>query len=306
MKVETLTIIVNEQFVNERIDKMLSTYYEDWSRTQVQGWIKDGLVLVNNQKVKGNYKCQLHDEIIVSIPEPEILDVKPEKMDLDIYYEDQDVLVVNKPRGMVVHPAPGHMSGTLVNGLMAHCQDLSGINGVLRPGIVHRIDKDTSGLLMVAKNDRAHESLVQQLVNKTVTRKYLAIVHGVIPHDVGTIDAPIGRDPKDRQKMTVTDVNSKEAITHFRVLERFDHYTFIECKLETGRTHQIRVHMKYIGYPLAGDPKYGPKKTLPIEGQALHAGVLGFIHPRTGEYMEFEAPLPPEFENILNLLKNKR
>jgi 23S rRNA pseudouridine1911/1915/1917 synthase len=306
MKVETLTIIVNEQFVNERIDKMLSTYYEDWSRTQVQGWIKDGLVLVNNQKVKGNYKCQLHDEIIVSIPEPEILDVKPEKMDLDIYYEDKDVLVVNKPRGMVVHPAPGHMSGTLVNGLMAHCQDLSGINGVLRPGIVHRIDKDTSGLLMVAKNDRAHESLVQQLVNKTVTRKYLAIVHGVIPHDVGTIDAPIGRDPKDRQKMTVTDVNSKEAITHFRVLERFDHYTFIECKLETGRTHQIRVHMKYIGYPLAGDPKYGPKKTLPIEGQALHAGVLGFIHPRTGEYMEFEAPLPPEFENILNLLKNKR
>ncbi|WP_152643016.1 RluA family pseudouridine synthase [Bacillus alveayuensis] len=306
MKVETLTIIVNEQFVNERIDKMLSTYYEDWSRTQVQGWIKDGLVLVNNQKVKGNYKCQLHDEIIVSIPEPEILDVKPEKMDLDIYYEDQDVLVVNKPRGMVVHPAPGHMSGTLVNGLMAHCQDLSGINGVLRPGIVHRIDKDTSGLLMVAKNDRAHESLVQQLVNKTVTRKYLAIVHGVIPHDVGTIDAPIGRDPKDRQKMTVTDVNSKEAITHFRVLERFDHYTFIECKLETGRTHQIRVHMKYIGYPLAGDPKYGPKKTLPIEGQALHAGVLGFIHPRTGEYMEFEAPLPPEFENIINLLKNKR
>nr|WP_044895521.1 RluA family pseudouridine synthase [Bacillus alveayuensis] len=303
---ETLTIIVNEQFVNERIDKMLSTYYEDWSRTQVQGWIKDGLVLVNNQKVKGNYKCQLHDEIIVSIPEPEILDVKPEKMDLDIYYEDQDVLVVNKPRGMVVHPAPGHMSGTLVNGLMAHCQDLSGINGVLRPGIVHRIDKDTSGLLMVAKNDRAHESLVQQLVNKTVTRKYLAIVHGVIPHDVGTIDAPIGRDPKDRQKMTVTDVNSKEAITHFRVLERFDHYTFIECKLETGRTHQIRVHMKYIGYPLAGDPKYGPKKTLPIEGQALHAGVLGFIHPRTGEYMEFEAPLPPEFENIINLLKNKR
>ncbi|MDQ0161659.1 23S rRNA pseudouridine1911/1915/1917 synthase [Bacillus alveayuensis] len=303
---ETLTIIVNEQFVNERIDKMLSTYYEDWSRTQVQGWIKDGLVLVNNQKVKGNYKCQLHDEIIVSIPEPEILDVKPEKMDLDIYYEDQDVLVVNKPRGMVVHPAPGHMYGTLVNGLMAHCQDLSGINGVLRPGIVHRIDKDTSGLLMVAKNDKAHESLVQQLVNKTVTRKYLAIVHGVIPHDVGTIDAPIGRDPKDRQKMTVTDVNSKEAITHFRVLERFDHYTFIECKLETGRTHQIRVHMKYIGYPLAGDPKYGPKKTLPIEGQALHAGVLGFIHPRTGEYMEFEAPLPPEFENILNLLKNKR
>lgn len=299
-----VTIVVPENFVNERIDKMLSTYNKEWSRTQVQQWIKEGSILINNQKIKSNYKCQLHDEIIVSIPEPEALDVEPEEMDLDIYYEDEDVIVVNKPRGMVVHPAPGHLTGTLVNGLMAHCKDLSGINGVLRPGIVHRIDKDTSGLLMVAKNDRAHESLAEQLVNKTVTRKYYAIVHGVIPHDIGTIDAPIGRNPKDRQSMTVTDINSKEAVTHFRVLERFKDYTYIECKLETGRTHQIRVHMKYIGYPLAGDPKYGPKKTLPINGQALHAGILGFHHPKTGEYMEFQAPLPLEFEDILKMLKN--
>jgi len=301
---EQVTIVIEEKYVNERIDKMLSTYNEDWSRTQVQQWIKDCLVLVNNKKIKSNYKCQLHDEITVSIPEPEVLDVEPEEMELDIYYEDEDVIVVNKPRGMVVHPAPGHTTGTLVNGLMAHCKDLSGINGVLRPGIVHRIDKDTSGLLMVAKNDKAHESLAEQLVNKTVTRKYYAIVHGVIPHDIGTIDAPIGRNPKDRQSMTVTDINSKEAVTHFRVLERFKNFTYVECKLETGRTHQIRVHMKYIGYPLAGDPKYGPKKTLPINGQALHAGILGFNHPRTGEYLEFQAPLTKDFEHILKILKN--
>lgn len=303
---EQITIQVNEMQANERIDKMLSTYQSDWSRTQVQQWIKEGLVLVNGKKIKGNYKCQVNDEIIVTIKEPEPLDVVPEQMDLDIYYEDEDVLVVNKPRGMVVHPAPGHTTGTLVNGLMAHCHDLSGINGVMRPGIVHRIDKDTSGLLMVAKNDAAHESLVNQLVEKTVTRKYVAIVHGVIPHDVGTIDAPIGRDPKDRQSMTVIDTNSKNAVTHFRVLERFDQYSFVECQLETGRTHQIRVHMKYIGYPLAGDPKYGPKKTLPIEGQALHAGVLGFVHPKTGEYMEFSAPIPSEMEKLLQILRKSR
>jgi 23S rRNA pseudouridine1911/1915/1917 synthase len=203
---------------------------------------------------------------------------------------------------MVVHPAPGHLTGTLVNGLMAHCKDLSGINGVLRPGIVHRIDKDTSGLLMVAKNDMAHEGLVNQLVDKSVTRKYFAIVHGNVPHDYGTIDAPIGRDPNDRQRMTVVD-NGKQAVTHFRVLERFNQYTFIECELETGRTHQIRVHMKYIGFPLVGDPKYGPRKTLSIGGQALHAGILGFIHPRTKQYIEFEAPLPEEFEKLLIELK---
>jgi 23S rRNA pseudouridine1911/1915/1917 synthase len=289
----------------DRIDKVISTLDEEWSRTQVQQWIKDGHVLVNGQKIKTNYKCSLNDQIEIIIPEPEELDVVPEDLNLDIYFEDSDVLVVNKPKGMVVHPAPGHITGTLVNGLMAHCKDLSGINGVLRPGIVHRIDKDTSGLLMVAKNDMAHESLVNQLVEKTVTRKYKAIVHGVIPHEFGTIDAPLGRDPKDRQSMTVVD-NGKHAVTHFNVIERFKDFTFIECQLETGRTHQIRVHMKYIGYPLAGDPKYGPKKTFDIGGQALHAGILGFNHPRTKEYLQFEAPLPAEFESLLDQLRNNR
>jgi 23S rRNA pseudouridine1911/1915/1917 synthase len=303
---ETIELQVNEEHKQERIDKFLSTYNDEWSRSQVQLWIKDGSVKVNDKEIKTNYKCQINDKIVVSIPEPEPLDVVAEEMDLDIYYEDQDVLVVNKPKGMVVHPAPGHLSGTLVNGLMAHCQDLSGINGVLRPGIVHRIDKDTSGLLMVAKNDMAHESLVGQLVEKSVTRKYKAIVHGSIPHDHGTINAPIGRDKVDRQSMTVTNVSSKDAVTHFHVIERFENFTFVECQLETGRTHQIRVHMKYIGYPLVGDPKYGPKKTLPINGQALHAGVLGFEHPRTKEYLEFEAPLPDEFEQVLDQIKNNR
>lgn len=292
---------ITQDQAGERIDKVLSTMNKEWSRNQIQIWIKDGHVLVNGQKTKTNYKCNADDEIMIHIPEPEELDVVPEDMDLEIYYEDQDVLVVNKPKGMVVHPAPGHLSGTLVNGLMAHCKDLSGINGVMRPGIVHRIDKDTSGLLMVAKNDLAHESLVNQLVEKTVTRKYRAIVHGVIPHDYGTVEAPIARDQKDRQSMTVAD-NGKKAVTHFHVLDRFQDFTFVECQLETGRTHQIRVHMKYIGYPLAGDPKYGPRKTLHIGGQALHAGILGFVHPRTGEYLEFEAPLPSYFEKLIEQL----
>jgi 23S rRNA pseudouridine1911/1915/1917 synthase len=300
---EKMEHTILEQQKGDRIDKVISTLDEEWSRTQVQQWIKEGNVLVNGQKIKTNYKCSLNDQIEISIPDPELLDVIPEEMDLDIYFEDKDVLVVNKPSGMVVHPAPGHLTGTLVNGLMAHCKDLSGINGVLRPGIVHRIDKDTSGLLMVAKNDMAHEKLVNQLVEKTVTRKYRAIVHGVIPHDFGTIDAPLGRDTKDRQSMTIVD-KGKHAVTHFHVIERFKDFTFVECQLETGRTHQIRVHMKYIGYPLAGDPKYGPKKTLDINGQALHAGVLGFIHPRTNEYLEFEAPLPEEFEEVLKQLRN--
>ncbi|MBD8068368.1 RluA family pseudouridine synthase [Bacillus sp. PS06] len=296
-------ILVENEEQNDRIDKVISMQNSEWSRSQVQQWIKEGHVTVNGQRVKSNYKSTPGDKIEISLPEPELLDVVPEEMNLEIFYEDADVLVVNKPKGMVVHPAPGHYTGTLVNGLMAHCTDLSGINGVLRPGIVHRIDKDTSGLLMVAKNDMAHESLVQQLVDKTVTRKYKAIVHGTIPHDQGTIDAPIGRDKRDRQSMTVTDENSKEAVTHFNVLEKLKDFTYIECQLETGRTHQIRVHMKYIGYPLAGDPKYGPKKTLDIGGQALHAGILGFIHPRTKEYLEFEAPLPSEFEELLDKLK---
>ncbi|MCY7629795.1 MULTISPECIES: RluA family pseudouridine synthase [Bacillus] len=299
-----VNIAVSEEQTSERLDKFLSTTEPEWSRTQVQQWVKDGLIEVNGKQVKANYKVQAGDQIKVEIPDPEALDVEAESMDLDIYYEDEDVLVVNKPRGMVVHPAPGHVTGTLVNGLMAHCNDLSGINGVMRPGIVHRIDKDTSGLLMVAKNDMAHESLVNQLVAKTVTRKYTAVLHGIIQHDTGTIDAPIGRDKKDRQSMTVTKENAKQAVTHFDVMERFKDFTVVECRLETGRTHQIRVHMKYIGYPLAGDPKYGPRKTVDFNGQLLHAGVLGFDHPRTGEYMEFTAPIPADMQAFIDSLRN--
>ncbi|WP_020155581.1 RluA family pseudouridine synthase [Caldibacillus debilis] len=294
------TVIAGE--AGMRIDKLLAGLDGEYSRSQIQDWITEGRVSVNGKAVKANYRVQEGDRIEWTVPEPEILDVRPEPMDLDIYYEDRDVIVVNKPRGMVVHPSPGHLNGTLVNGLLAHCRDLSGINGVLRPGIVHRIDKDTSGLLMAAKNDFSHEHLARQLENKTVLRKYKAIVHGVIPHDYGTIDAPIGRDPKDRQSMAVVD-SGKPAVTHFRVIERFDKYTLVECELETGRTHQIRVHMKYIGHPVAGDPKYGPKRTLPIDGQALHAGVLGFAHPRTGEFLIFEAPPPEDFERLLNGLR---
>ncbi|QPZ40744.1 RluA family pseudouridine synthase [Bacillus halotolerans] len=298
-------ITASEEQKSERIDKFLASTENGWSRTQVQLWVKDGQVVVNGSPVKSNYKIQPGDQVTVTVPEPEALDVLAEPMDLDIYYEDQDVLVVNKPRGMVVHPAPGHLTGTLVNGLMAHCTDLSGINGVMRPGIVHRIDKDTSGLLMVAKNDMAHESLVNQLVNKTVTRKYTAVVHGLISHDDGTIDAPIGRDKKDRQSMTVTR-DGKNAVTHFHVIDRFQEFTLVECQLETGRTHQIRVHMKYIGFPLAGDPKYGPRKTIDFNGQALHAGILGFQHPRTDEYIEFEAPLPDDMSALIENLRKTR
>ncbi|WP_370296924.1 RluA family pseudouridine synthase [Rossellomorea marisflavi] len=302
---EVIQHSIDQNNQGERIDKVVSSLNKDWSRSLVQLWIKEGHVKVNGEVVKANFKCPLDASIEIAIPDPEELDIEAEDLNLDIAYEDQDVIVVNKPKGMVVHPAPGHSSGTMVNGLMHHCKDLSGINGVMRPGIVHRIDKDTSGLLMVAKNDKAHEHLVNQLVEKTVTRKYTAIVHGNIPHEYGTIDAPIGRDPKDRQSMTVVD-NGKKAVTHFRVLDRYEDFTLVECELETGRTHQIRVHMKYIGYPLAGDPKYGPRKTLPLNGQALHAGTLGFVHPRTGEYMEFHADLPEEFTKLIARLENSR
>jgi 23S rRNA pseudouridine1911/1915/1917 synthase len=295
-------IVITEEHADSRIDKALTTVNPDWSRTQVQQWLKDGLVLVGGVRVKPNYKVKQGDAITVDEPAPEELDVIAEDLNLDIIYEDKDVLVVNKPRGMVVHPAPGHPTGTVVNGLMHHCKDLSGINGVLRPGIVHRTDKDTSGLLMVAKNDQAHVSLVDQLVAKSVTRVYLALVHGHIPHDNGTIDAPIGRDQRDRQSMAIVD-KGKHAVTHFKVLERFGNYTLVECRLETGRTHQIRVHMKYIGYPLVGDPKYGPKKTLEFDGQVLHAGTLGFNHPTTGEYMEFTSPPPEDFQTLVDKVR---
>lgn len=289
----------------ERVDKYITLQNEDWSRSQVQAWIKEGRVTVGGEPVKNNYKLQAEDELTLRVPPPREMAILPEQMPLDIVYEDSDVVVVNKPRGLVVHPAPGHYSGTLVNGLLAHCKDLSGINGVLRPGIVHRIDKDTSGLLMVAKNDKAHMSLAAQLKEHSVNRKYVAIVHGVIPHEMGTIEAPIGRDPKNRQQMAVVFENSKPAVTHFVVLERFKNFTLVELKLETGRTHQIRVHMKYIDHPLAGDPKYGPKQTLDLDGQALHAKTLGFVHPRTGEHLEFEAPLPDELEQVIHFLRQQ-
>ncbi|MBM7665084.1 23S rRNA pseudouridine1911/1915/1917 synthase [Solibacillus kalamii] len=299
MTVVTLTI---EEFAGERIDKALSQMEESWSRSQISNWLDEERILVNGAAVKAKYKVKQGDVIEVTVPEVEDLEIIPEDLNLEIVYEDADVLVVNKPRGMVVHPAPGHATGTLVNGLMHHCKDLSGINGVARPGIVHRIDKDTSGLLMVAKNDVAHESLVNQLVEKSVTRKYTALVHGHIAHEKGTIDAPIGRDQKDRQKQAVVD-KGKHAVTHFQVIERFGEFTLVECRLETGRTHQIRVHMNYIGFPLAGDPKYGPRKTIDFGGQVLHAGVLGFIHPVTKEYLEFESPLPEDFKQLIKELR---
>lgn len=296
--------ITDERRVGQRIDKFLSESNDAWSRSQLQDWIKEDLVKVNDKVIKSNYKVKLNDHIIVTEKEVVEADIQPEDLDLDIYYEDNDVAIVYKPKGMVVHPSPGHYTGTLVNGLMYQIKNLSGINGEIRPGIVHRIDKDTSGLLMVAKNDIAHRGLVEQLMNKSVKRKYTALVHGNIPHDYGTVDAPIGRNKNDRQAMSVVD-DGKEAVTHFNVLEHFKDYTLIECELETGRTHQIRVHMKYIGFPLVGDPKYGPKKTLDIGGQALHAGVIGFDHPVTHEYIERSSELPNDFKDLLEDIRRR-
>ena len=293
---------VTENDQSKRIDKLLTEVIDDASRSQIQGWVKDDVVLIDGKPVKSNHKVQEGETITWYIPEPEPMDILPENIPIDIVYEDEDVIVVNKPSGMVIHPSAGHSSGTLVNALLYHVNDLSGINGVERPGIVHRIDKDTSGLLMVAKNDLAHKSLAEQLSKKTVERKYEAIVHGEIPHEYGTIDAPIGRDPKDRQKMAVVD-DGREAVTHFRVLRHFADFTLVECTLETGRTHQIRVHMRYISHPLAGDPKYGPRKTLDLNGQALHAKSLGFEHPRTGEWKKFEVEAPKDFAETLSYLE---
>lgn len=295
-------VIDSPASAGQRIDKVLPEFNADWSRTQMQDWIKDGLISVNGKEVKSNYKVKMNDTIEVTEKEVVEADIQPENLDLCIYYEDDDVAIVYKPKGMVVHPSAGHYTGTLVNGLMYQMKNLSGINGEVRPGIVHRIDKDTSGLLMVAKNDIAHRGLVDQLVDKSVTRKYTALVHGNIPHDYGTVDAPIGRNKNDRQAMDVVD-DGKEAVTHFNVKKHFKNYTLVECQLETGRTHQIRVHMKYIGFPLVGDTKYGPRKTMDIGGQALHAGVIGFEHPITKEYIEQEAPLPQYFNEILTELE---
>lgn len=295
------TIIVEHG--GERIDKFLAQKL-DKSRSLVQKLIKDELVLVNGEVVKTNYSVVDGDEI--EVKQLDVVDntnIIPQPMDLDIVYEDEDLLVINKPSGLVVHPAPGHYQDTLVNGLLAYSNKLSDINGEFRPGIVHRIDKDTSGLLVVCKNNETHEALANQLSDKTLFRQYLAIVHGEIEEDEGEIIAPIGRDPRDRVKMAVVAKNSKEAQTNFKVLERYDHYTLVSCNLLTGRTHQIRVHFDFINYPLVGDPLYGIKPTIDTKGQALHAYKLGFIHPRSGEYMEFEAKPPQEFVDTLNQIK---
>ncbi|MFR6515056.1 MAG: RluA family pseudouridine synthase [Ruminococcus sp.] len=285
----------------ERIDKYLSEQLEDMTRSHIQKLIKENMVRVNGMAVKSNFKLSASDQIEVEIPELKEPDILPENIPLDILYEDQDILVVNKPKGMVVHPAPGHYTGTLVNAIMYHCKDnLSGINGVMRPGIVHRIDMDTTGSLLICKNDRAHQALAEQLKEHSITRKYHAIVHGRLKEDEGTIDKPIGRHPIDRKKMSVHCTNGREAITHYRVLKRFQQFTYIECQLETGRTHQIRVHMSSIGHPILGDQVYGPAKCpYKLQGQTLHAKVLGITHPTTGEYMEFDAPLPDYFQGLL-------
>ncbi len=297
-----LTFSIDSANAKTRLDKALCDLL-DISRKRAADLIDQERVMVNGKLPKASTKLQEGDTLVVDMPPAESMEVLPEEMDLDIVYEDSDIIVINKPKGLVVHPAPGHYSHTLVNGLLAHCHDLSGINGVMRPGIVHRIDKDTSGLIVAAKNDLAHESLAKQMAEKTAKRTYLAIVHHPFSHTIGTINAPIGRDEKDRQKMGVTAKNSKPAITHFTVLENFKDFAYIECKLETGRTHQIRVHMAYIKHPVAGDPKYGPRKTLEANGQLLHAYKLELIHPRTGEKMEFEAPLDPTFATILQDLR---
>ena len=289
-----------------RIDVFLSEQVETLSRSGAGQLAEKGKILVGGKPVKKNYKTHAGDEISFALPEPEPVELLPENIPLDIRYEDEDVIVINKPKGLVVHPAPGHWSGTLVNALMYHCGDaLSSINGVIRPGIVHRIDKDTSGLLMVAKTDRAHNALSAQLAEHSITRRYKAIVYSNIKEDEGTVDKPIGRDPGNRLRNAVVYTNSKNAVTHYRVLERFGGFTLVEAVLETGRTHQIRVHMAYIRHPLLGDTLYGPAKNrYGAKRQMLHAGVLGFVHPVTGEYMEFNSPLPQDFEDVLAKLRN--
>jgi len=303
---DKITFGISKEEQEQRLDIFVAENIEELSRSYVQKLISDRAITVNGQIVKANYKLKENDTVIVKIPEPQPITLEPEEISLDIIYEDDDLLVVNKPVNMVVHPAAGNYSGTLVNALLAHCQDLSGINGKLRPGIVHRIDKDTSGLLLVAKNDFAHQSLAQQLKEHSVARAYLALVHGVVTEPGGIIDAPIGRHPSDRKKMAVTLKNSKNAVTKYFVKERFDNYSLVECQLETGRTHQIRVHMAYINHPLVGDPLYGYRKNnLGFEGQALHAYLLGFTHPRSQERLQFSTDLPEKFKQILNTLRKE-
>lgn len=302
---ETIDLIITKEYKNVRIDKYLTEHLKEQSRSYIQKLIKDGSVLVNNKIVKANYKVQTADQLTIEIPELTEPDIIAENIPLDILYEDADVLVINKPKGMVVHPSAGHYTQTVVNAVMFHCKDnLSGINGVLRPGIVHRIDMDTTGAIVICKNDIAHQHLAEQLKIHSITRKYRAIVHGNIKEDCGTIEGDIGRHPIDRKKMAINPKNGKPAITHYKVLERFGKYTYIECQLETGRTHQIRVHMSSKGHPLLGDQMYGPAKCpFSLQGQCLHAMVLGFEHPTKGEYVEFEAPLPEYFMQLLQNLR---
>ena len=299
-------IVVTDEDEGVRIDKFLTDSLEDITRNRVQKLIDDNQILVNDKVIKANYKIRENDIINITIPDAVEIDIKAEDIPLDIIYEDEDLLVINKPKGMVVHPAPGHYTGTLVNAIMYHCKDnLSGINGELRPGIVHRIDMDTTGLLVICKNDYAHNFLAEQLKEHSITRKYHAIVYNSVKDDDGTVNAPLGRNPSNRKKMAIVK-DGRDAVTHYHVIERFKNFSYIECQLETGRTHQIRVHMTSINHPLLGDALYGPKTSnFNLQGQTLHAKVLGFIHPRTKEYMEFEVPLPEYFEKLINILKNK-
>ena len=306
MAEQRIEFIVAPEEAGVRLDALLAQKLSDYSRSFLQKNIKNGCVQINHAASKASYKVNTGDTVTFDVPaltEPEI---EPEDIPLDILYEDEDVIVINKPKQMVVHPAPGHYHGTIVNGLMYHCRDsLSGINGVMRPGIVHRIDMDTTGAIVICKNDMAHQSLADQLKEHSITRKYRALVHGNLKEDEGMVEGPIGRHPTDRKKMAINHKNGKPAVTHYKVLERFGSYTFIECQLETGRTHQIRVHMASIGHPLVGDVTYGPAKCpfKHLQGQCLHAMVLGFIHPRTGEYIEFSAPLPEYFTDLLENLR---
>lgn len=296
---------ITENEDGERVDKCLATLIDSLSRSYIQRLIKDEAVRVNGSPVKGSYRVKQEDQLEFELPEAVEPDIEPEDIPLDILYEDKDVIVVNKPKGMVVHPAAGHYSGTLVNALMFHCgKELSGINGCMRPGIVHRIDMDTTGSVIACKNDVAHNCIAEQLKEHSLTRRYVAICHGILREDEGTIDRPIGRHPTERRKMAVNERNGKRAVTHYRVLQRFRDYTYIECSLETGRTHQIRVHMASLGHPLLGDAVYSNRKSpYKLQGQTLHAKILGFRHPSTGEYIETEAPLPEYFEHLLKVLE---
>lgn len=302
---ETRTILITEQESGARLDKILSDRLDAMTRSAIQKLMEEGCVRKSDTPLGKNYRAAAGEEITVHLPDPKPLDILPEAIPLDVRYEDSDLLVVNKPKGMVVHPAPGNESGTLVNALLAYCgASLSGINGVLRPGIVHRIDKDTSGLLIVAKNDFAHQNLAEQIKEHSFTRMYQAVVYGDLKQDCGTVDAPIGRHPTDRKKMAVTDKNSRPAVTHYEVLQRYQGFTHVRLRLETGRTHQIRVHMAYLGHPVAGDPVYGPKKVIAsLHGQCLHAFFIGFRHPRDGRWIEVQSELPPYFTDFLNQTK---